>query len=321
MQTYLKTRPVWAQFFLFLGLAMGSFILGSTAGVFILSKITGIGLAQLSEARSFDTADPAMLTFIRGMILVQFIFLFALPSIVFAYLSDKKPFQYLGLKAPGSGIYWLWGILVIVLAYPFVEYLGYVNQKLPVGTETQSWMKRLEEEATRQIGFMLRNRTPLELLKNLFFISVLAGVGEELFFRGVLQRMFIRLTRNPWMGIVIAATIFSAFHFQFFGFFPRLFLGVLLGAIYWFSGSLWAAMLAHFLYDAVVIVYLYFHPEQLQNPEAALIQGQEVQLFIGAMISLALTFVVLYQMQRKSVTSYEAVYNEDFPKQTDNFSF
>lgn len=309
------------QFFLFLGMAAGSFFIGGGIGGLVLSNLTGANLMQFQNANNFNAPNPAMLTFIRGMILIQFLFLFALPSVVFAYLSDKKPFRYLGLKAPSNGIYWLWGILVIVLAYPFVEYLGYVNQKLPVSTETQSWMKGLEEEAARQIGFMLRERTPWELVKNLFFVSVLAGVGEELFFRGVLQRMFVRATRSPWMGIVLAATIFSAFHFQFYGFFPRLFLGVLLGAVYWFSGSLWAAMLAHFLYDASVIVYLYFHPEQLQSPDAALIKGQEIQLLIGAMISLALTFVILYQMQRKSVSSYEAVYNEDFPKQTDNFSF
>lgn len=321
MQTYLKTKPVWVQFFLFLGLAAGSFLIGSAVAVLILSKITGIGLASLRDAKSFDLNNPAMLTFIRGMILVQFLFLFALPSLLFSYLSDGKPFQYLGLKMPHAGVYWLWGVLVIVLAYPFVEYLGYVNQKLPVNETTQTWMKSLEEEAARQIGFMLRNHTPAELLKNLFFVSVLAGVGEELFFRGVLQRMFIRITRNPWMGIVLAAAIFSTFHFQFYGFFPRLFLGVLLGAVYWFSGSLWVAVFAHFLYDASVIVYLYFHPEALQNPDAAIIKGQDFPLLIGAMISLALTFVVLYQMQKKSVTSYETVYNDDFPKHKDDFSF
>lgn len=321
MQTYLKRRPLWAQFFLFLGMAAVSFILGSAVGVLILSKMTGIGLGQLRDSKAWDLANPKMLTFIRGMILIQFLFLFALPSLLFSYLSDSKPFQYLGFKAPSSGLYWVGGILLIVVSYPFVEYLGYVNQKIPVGTETQSWMKSLEEEAARQISFMLRERTPAQLIRNLVFISLFAGIGEELFFRGVLQRMLIRLTKNPWMGIILTATIFSAFHFQFYGFFPRLFLGVLLGAIYWFSGSLWVAMFAHFLYDASVIVYLYFHPEQLQTPDAALIQGQEFQLLIGAMISLALTFAILYRMQKRSVTNYEAVYNDDFPKQKDDFSF
>ncbi|QEC57577.1 CPBP family intramembrane glutamic endopeptidase [Flavisolibacter ginsenosidimutans] len=321
MQTYLKTRPVWVQFFLFLGMAVASFFIGSAVGVLILSKITGIGLGQLRDPKAWDLANPAMLTFVRGMILIQFLFLFALPSLLFSYLSDKKPFHYLGLQAPGTNHYWLWAVLLIVVSYPFVEYVGYINQKIAVSAGGQSWMKSMEEEAARQIKFMLRERTPAELIKNLVFISLFAGIGEELFFRGILQRMLIRATQSPWVGIVLAAAIFSAFHFQFYGFLPRLFLGVLLGAIYWFSGSLWVAMLAHFLYDASVIVYLYFNPQDLQNADAELIKGQEVQLLVGAMISLALTFVLLHQMQKKSVVSYEAVYNDDFPKHKDDFSF
>lgn len=320
MQTYLKTRPVWTQFFLFLGIAAVGFII-LLIGSAILSKLTGIDLTTFRDLKNWDVTNSKMLTLIRGMILLQFLFVFTLPPLVFSFLSDRKPFHYLGLKAPSSGVYWLWAILVIVLAYPFVEYIGYLNQKIAISAGGESWMKNMEEEAARQIGFMLREHTPLELIKNLVFISLFAGIGEELFFRGILQRMLIRATQSPWAGIILAGAIFSAFHFQFYGFLPRMFLGVLLGAIYWFSGSLWLAMLAHFLYDASVIVYIYFHPEQLQNPDASLIKGQEIQLLIGAMISLAFTFVILYQMQKKSVTNYEAVYNDDFPKHNDGFSF
>ncbi|RYZ53916.1 MAG: CPBP family intramembrane metalloprotease [Sphingobacteriales bacterium] len=321
MQTYLKTRPVWMQMLLFFGMAFGLFVIATLIGISILSAITGIGLSQLQDSSQWDLTNPKMITFMRGMILLQFLFLFTIPSLLFSFFSDPKPLQYLGLKAPSSGIYWVWGILIILVAYPFVEYVGFVNQKIPVGAETERWMKGMEEEAARQIKFMLQERTPVELVKNLFFIALFAGVGEELFFRGILQRMFIRLTKNPWMGIILTAAIFSGIHFQFYGFFPRLFLGVLLGAIYWYSGSLWVAILAHFLYDAAVIVLVYFNPHMLENAEATLIKGQEFALLIGAMISLAVTFVILAQMQKKSVTTYEAIYNDDFPKEKDDFSF
>lgn len=321
MQTYLKTKPALVQFFLFFGMAMGSLLISTYAGMFILSKITGLEKEVLLNSKNWNLSDPRFLTYIRGMILVQFLFLFTLPSLLFAYLSDRKPAQYLGLKAPSSSLYWVWGILIMALAFPFVEYLGYINQKIPVSESAQTWMKGLEEEATRQIQYMLKERTPVELLKNLFFVALFAGVGEELFFRGVLQRMLIRATRSPWAGIILAAALFSAFHFQFYGFLPRLFLGVLLGAIYWYSGSLWVAMLVHFLYDGFIITYLYFNPQALQNPEASLIQANGLALLASAMISLALVFVILHQMQKKSVTDFDAVYADDFPKPKDDFSF
>jgi uncharacterized protein len=312
MQTYLKTRPAWIQLILFLGLAFGLFTIAVMAGSSLLASMTGINVFELQNARNWEVSNPNFLTYIRGMILIQFLFLFTIPSLLFAYFSDPQPAAYLGLKAPSSSMYWILGLLLIVVAYPFVEYIGYLNQKIPVGQSTEKWMKGMEEEAARQIRFMLRERTPAELIKNLVFISLFAGIGEELFFRGVLQRIFIRITQNPWMGIVLTAAIFSGIHFQFYGFFPRFILGILLGAIYWYSGSIWTAILAHFLYDAAVIVIIYFNPTLLENDAATLITGQQLQLIIGAVISLALTLLLLKQMQKKSVADYNEIYKDDF---------
>src|SRR6476660_3804798 len=153
MQTYLKTRPVWMQMLLFFGMAFGLFIITSFIGVSILSALTGINLAQLTDSSQWDLTNPKMMTFMRGMILLQFLFLFTIPSLVFSYFSDPKPTRYLGLKAPSNSIYWVWGILLIIVAYPFVEYVGFINQKIPVGPETEKWMKGMEEEAARQIRF------------------------------------------------------------------------------------------------------------------------------------------------------------------------
>ena len=309
------------QLLLFLGMAFGLFMIATIIGVGILSKMTGIDMAVLQNTANWDFNHPGMLTFVRGMILLQFLFLFTIPSLLFGYFSDPHPKDYLGLKAPSKAIYWLLGILLIIVAYPFVEYIGYLNQMISLGETTNQWMKSMEEEAARQIKFMLQKHTPDELIKNLIFISLFAGIGEELFFRGILQRIFIRMTQNPWMGIVLTAAIFSGIHFQFYGFFPRFLLGILLGAIYWYSGSIWTAILAHFLYDASVIVFLYVNPHLLNDAEAAIIKGQGLQLLTGAVISLALTVFLLLQMKKRSTASYEAVYKDDFEKPTEPFSF
>ena len=176
----------------------------------------------------------------------------------------------------------------------------------------------MEEQAAKQIEFMFRKRTPSELFLNLVFISLFAGIGEELFFRGVLQRLFIKITRSPWAGIIITAIIFSAIHLQFFGFFPRFFLGILLGALYWFSGSLWTAMLAHFAYDALIIVLAYFKPELIKDTNATIVNPS--QLAVTALVSAALTFLILWQIVKKSKSKYATVYKNDHPSE-DEFSF
>ena len=319
MQTYLKTKPIWIQLLLFIGMAFGLFMILTLVGTVILSKITGVSIFQVRDITNWNSNDPKMIYFIRGLLLLQFLGLFLIPSLLFAYFSDPKPFYYLGLQPPQKAIYWLLAIVIMFVAIPAVEYIGALNQKINFGTETQKWMKGMEEEATKQIQFMLAKHTPGELFTNLIFISLFAGVGEEIFFRGVLQRMFIRAFKNPWMGIVLTATIFSAFHFQFFGFFPRLALGIVLGAIYWYSGSLWPAIIAHFIYDGFIIVLVYLNPSMINNPDQTLMNPNTLLPF--AVGSIVLTVLLLWVMRKYSSVTYAQVYKDDRAKELDKFSF
>lgn len=311
MQTYLKTRPAWIQLLIFIGMAFGIFFVFSLLGVAILSQVTGIGILQMQHVDQWDSTNPQMILFIRGMLIIQFLGLFVVPCLLWGYFADPRPADYLGLKPPHHALYWVLGIGALLVSIPFVEYTGILNQKMIPSGETQRWMKSMEEEAAKQVQFMLSKHTPKELLLNLVFISLFAGIGEELFFRGVLQRLFIRITRNPWAGIILTALIFSAFHLQFFGFLPRFFLGVLLGAIYWYSGSLWTAMTAHFLYDGLIIVMAYFKPDMIKDPNATI--TDPAQMGIMALISAGLTLLVVWQLIRRSRTSYAAVYRDELP--------
>ena len=64
------------QLLLFLGMAFGLFMIATIIGMGILSKMTGIGINVLQNTADWDLNNPAMLTFVRGMILLQFLFLF-----------------------------------------------------------------------------------------------------------------------------------------------------------------------------------------------------------------------------------------------------
>jgi hypothetical protein len=143
---------------------------------------------------------------------------------------------------------------------------------------------------------------------NLLFIAVFAGVGEELFFRGILQRIFIKMFKNPWAGIIVTAIIFSAIHLQFYGFIPRFILGVLLGMIYWYSGSIWPAIIAHFAYDAFAVVLIYFNPSLLDQNTTTFQMGNQV---VMTLLSAIVVGLVIFQMKKRSTTNYETVYAPD----------
>ena len=103
---------------------------------------------------------------------------------------------------------------------------------------------------------------------------------------------------------------------QFYGFIPRFILGVLLGVIYWYSGSLWPAIIAHFIYDAFAVVMIYFYPS-MADQDATLQLGNKAVMGI---ISAALVVAIVYQMKKKSSNNYEAVYAGDKIDNTNPFS-
>ena len=119
---------------------------------------------------------------------------------------------------------------------------------------------------------------------------------------------FIKIFRNPWAGILVTAFIFSAIHFQFYGFIPRFILGILLGLIYWYSGSLWPAIVAHFAYDAFAVIMIYFNPALAEKDSVGISLGNQS---VMAAISAALVIVIVIAMKKRSTTSYSTVYARD----------
>jgi membrane protease YdiL (CAAX protease family) len=313
---YLKTRPAWSQLLIFIGLSFGCFLALSLVGTMFLSKITGLDVLQMSNESNWDYSNPATLTFLRGNLLIQFLSLFIIPSFLFAYFSDPAPVKYLGLKN-ASPVFFLLGAVVLIIAIPFVDWLGVFNHQLiPETTGIGKWMKQSEETASKIVAFMLKKNSLQDLFMNLLFVAVFAGVGEELFFRGVLQRIFIRLLKNPMAGILVTAFVFSAIHFQFYGFIPRFILGILLGMVYWYSGSLWPAIVAHVIYDGFAVVAIYFNPS-LADQDVTLPIGNQV---IAGIISAIATGVLVYLMKKKTTNSYETVYAEESLEEINPFT-
>lgn len=88
----------------------------------------------------------------------------------------------------------------------------------------------------------------------LLAMAVAPAVFEECFFRGVLQQILARSSRGFWTPVVATAVVFSIFHFDFYGFLPRVLLGVMLGVAYAAAGRLWLPVALHFLNNAASVV-------------------------------------------------------------------
>jgi membrane protease YdiL (CAAX protease family) len=290
------------QIVLTASIAAVSFFLIGVIGAFALSAITGFKAEDLLNPTVLAQRKADAVFFIRGMQLFQFIGLFLVPSLLAAYLFSSNTKNYLGIQKPFVPYYWFLGILTILISMPFVQWIGELNREIPLPTSIAKWIAEKEDSADLTVKAMLANQTIKELLLNLFFIAGLAAVGEELLFRGILQRLFIKHFRSPWAGIVIAAFLFSALHMQFLGFFPRFMLGVIMGAAYWYSGSLWIAILTHFLYDGLLVTLTYFNPGML-NESSPVVSASA--LMVSGLISAFFVTMNIHWMMRNTNASVD----------------
>ena len=307
MKGLLKTKSAGNQFLLLVSISLVSFFLVGLIGTVILSALTGMDIKEMSDMTKWDYSKPATINFIRGMQLIQFISLFLIPTFICARLFSTDTRQYLGLRKPFTRSYWVLGILVMILAIPFVQWLGELNRGIRFPSGIEHWMKAKEAEANKTVMALLSRQTIKDLILNIICIAGLAAVGEELLFRGMAQRLLIKMFKSPWPGILIAAFLFSAMHLQFYGFFPRFILGILLGIVYWYSGSLWPAILAHFVYDALLITLAYFNPSML-NEEATV---KLSSIALTAAISFIMLALAVNWMMKNSKADYNQVYVED----------
>jgi len=163
----------------------------------------------------------------------------------------------------------------------------------------EKWMKNMEDAADLMIKRFIQTNSPGGISFNILMIAIIPAIGEEFLFRGVLQKIITSLTKNYHWGIWIAAFIFSALHFQFFGFIPRIILGALFGYLLVFTGSLWIPIFCHFINNLTGVIFLYLEKngfEQLKTwNESSMNLNLTWPLAIG---SIVLTLFILKKIKR-----------------------
>lgn len=306
MHTYLRNKPAWIQLIIFGGLTGGILFLVMTVGISLVAHANNLTMAQITSMSPEDYSRPELAGVVRGLLVVQFFGIFLLPSLIFAYLADPHPLAFAGLKAPDKKSFIFWGILVIVAAFFMVEWLSVVNQELVshlLGKSARQWVEKGESDTDNTLRNILNMKDIGDLLESVLLVGILAAIGEELFFRGILQRLFIQIFKSAWPGIIFTAAVFSAFHGQFMGFIPRMILGIILGALYWYSGSIIPAMAGHFIFNSSQLLLVYF---KVADMDSKSVPGTLIT--VVGIASLALVIFLINYLRKHSLTTYAKMY-------------
>jgi membrane protease YdiL (CAAX protease family) len=170
------------------------------------------------------------------------------------------------------------------------------NIKLPeMFSELERKAKAMEDELEKLTTFFTKYESAADFILAFIVIAILPAIGEELVFRGLIQRDFYKATGNIHVAIWASAIIFSAIHLQFYGFLPRMLLGALFGYLYHWSGNLLMPILAHFVNNGFTVVGLYFY----QNGTIDLdLENAEPASWPAVGMSAAITIILLYFYKR-----------------------
>ena len=152
-------------------------------------------------------------------------------------------------------------ILLVMVLIPFVSWLVWLNvqMRLPAFlSDFEQWAKQKEHSTAEMMNLLTRFPTAWHFWVAVVVVAVIPAICEEYWFRGVLQNKF-RDVFSPHVAIWVSGFIFSALHFQFYGFFPRWLLGVLFGYLYYWSGNLWTTIIAHFINNFLTLLAIYLY--------------------------------------------------------------
>jgi membrane protease YdiL (CAAX protease family) len=192
-------------------------------------------------------------------------------------------------------------LLLIIVSIPAINRMVEWKEQMNL-TEFLSWMKdwmvRSEEQTQLLTDAFLDVKSVLGLSGNLLIIALLAAIGEELLFRGVILRLLFESTKNIHLAVLISAVLFSSLHMQFYGFLPRTVLGILFGYIFIWSGSLWLPIMLHFIFNGISVVaaYLYNIGKIGTDIDSFGQTENDIVVIVSLLASLLLMFI-LYKLR------------------------
>ncbi len=258
---YLKHISPFGKLLLLLGLLLLFAVMTAFSGLLAGKLYLGESLTELGSLVA-NPQTPEAVNFVKFFQLLNQIGIFVLPVIAYAYFVSPTPATYLSLKKKPSAVSLLVAGLVVYTILPFLNYVSEWNQDISLPASLagiEDWMKAKEMQAEQLLRVFLKTDTLAGLGLNLLTVALVPAIGEELLFRGVLLRLMKEITKSTHLAVVISAILFSAVHLQFFGFFPRFLLGLLLGYVFVFTGSLWVPVFLHLVNNASSVVVYYLH--------------------------------------------------------------
>ncbi len=297
--SYLKDSRPAIQFLFSLLIVLASWLIFQLLAILTGAFFFDVGLNEIQPALN-DYKDPVYIAYQKYLQSVISIGMFVVAPLAIAYSLSNNSLRYFRLDYyPGHSVAFLVGLLMI-LSLPMNNYFTYLNGLLDLPgafSGVQEYMEDKENRAQQVFERFLNVSGIWPLLINILVIGIIPAIGEELLFRGVLQKIFIKWTNNIFLGVFITSLAFAILHFQFLSVLPRFILGMILGYIFVWTRSLWMPIIAHFVNNSLAVVYyhLMYNDKIGEGIENV---GKPENDPVYAILSITIVAVLLFVIRR-----------------------
>ncbi|HEY4650859.1 MAG TPA: CPBP family intramembrane glutamic endopeptidase [Pontibacter sp.] len=293
-----ETHPIYV-ILLLLVFMIGGYFVGSFVFAILATIVFDINIAQMPTIALDPAAHPSgrnIMLLLQGVI--QFLSFVVAPLFMLRVLKYRVE-PYLNWKMPVAPLLVLLAGVLMIVIMPANSVVINWNAKLHFPEfmqEFERWARAKEDEMAELTKLIAQFNDIPKLLVGLLVIAVVPAIGEEIVFRGVLQKQLHRWTGNPHAAIWIAGLVFAAIHVQFFGFVPRAVLGALFGYLYFWSGRISVPIVAHFFNNGFTVLMLY-----LQQTGAAKfdVESTEPMDWWSVLLSVVLSAGLLYYLYKE----------------------
>lgn len=299
---YWRHYPKFLQVILLMLMIFTLFSFSTAVISFSIPPLFGVRIQDVIELKA--SSAPSVINATLFAQAIAGIFKFLLAALLFAHLTHPQALDYLGLRLPQKKIQWILTVLLILCFVPLFYQFGTWMQQIDFGSKAKAELLSNQEK----MSLLISGKNVASLLLYLLVFAVVPAMGEELLFRGVIMRFSYNSSNNIHFAILFSAALFAMAHQSVHNFLPIMLAGVLLGYLYYFSGSIWLSILAHFINNAFAIVVLVWQ-NKLVNPNE-LTKADNFPWYV-LLLSAAL-FIVLFTILRKKATPLPTDWTDDF---------
>jgi hypothetical protein len=280
-------RPLGLQLLILVGLVLLGSLLGSFLGLTVAMIRTNLPIEELlSLINAFDQAQSAtVFKTVQGFATLG---TFLFPALVGAYFFSTQPAPFLGTDRFSP---WPWLVipLLLVLGYSagsMSDLLYRLSEQLPWPTwlsDVQDYLVSNQEAMLARYSQLLDMPSFYSFIEVMLVMALLPALCEEALFRGLIQPLLARRIATP-LAVVFTAFLFALLHQQFLAFLSIFALGIILGYLRHWSGSLWVPSLVHFINNGIIVASVYFTDAQYKD----VAEGQAPALGVSLALILAL---------------------------------